>query len=1630
MLKNRRSTKKVLALFLVFTIMFANMFTVVEYAASNLGKLDSSDVHENVEYDAELIVNEEKKGYEAAFDMNEENAGIKLKLKVQDSGYLKNASISFESEKGLNFEIGEVQKSDLVQGLENNKLKLNQLNAGDKLEFVVPIKFKDTDSIDNLSKVVSAKLSGVYVDNSGDENKISETVNLRVTWNLNTELTVSSELTKYIPYNFDSKSGVIVQTKVRMNMGNKPELVEKEKLEIDALKLSGMNLEKVTVIRNNEADFSEKDWKHSDNKITIDVKNDNSKEFIKEEFLITYIFTGTDKNQLPLNLNSKISATVEMFGSKEKIEAQKEELYTVSEKVGEIVSISSEFSEEILNKGNIIADKYNEAKAYSTNYEINHRINISSIDLVEKISITDIDENFKAGENSFSTVNSSLYKKVKVSKDEFSKILGTDGKISIMSRGEEIATITKDSRVEDGSYVAEISIPVSRVTINTTAPKAEGNLNIKLNKEIKDTEYDLATIKALDSILYTAQGAITLTGDAQNKVADISNTIKLENTKTDTNISLNKSSLSTIANNENVEMNISLNNDKLGTDFYKNPKFEITLPEYIQEVDFKDVGIANGGEDFKISKADANVEDGKVVIRIDLEGTQKSYPLNNVTDGTNIIINTNMRLNLLTPSKEDKITLRYMNEDATEYLDNGYEEAKLSYVAPTGVISVNSTSNYNGENSKVMSVEQGTKTDKIEIFDNAKTAKMDILVMNNNKNTTKDVKILGRIPFKGVKDVRTGEDLGTTVDTVMISQVIANQENSASVTIYYSENGEATADLTDMNNGWRTDIADLSKVKSYLIVTDNYEMNKAEVLRFSYEYVIPENLEHNNYVYGTFGTLYKDVSEIAENDEISTPDLVGLTTGKGPNISVETKLSTGKDSIKESEKVKYTAEIKNTGEEDAREVEVKTELPNGATFVEYQKQGSIYEEKGWKYKDGKESVEKFDVIKPGETKVIEFVVEANSVSEDLKTMDWKTEVKAKDLAKTLESDVITSSIEKGEIVAEETSDTIADIVRGNDEITYKIAVKNTSDKDISNVRIEKDLPDLLKYSESYVQDFDKELNLVKNTANSDYDIDNRKVTWTIDNIKAGHTKYVVLNAVAGELAGDVYEDVITTNSKVTANSNTYYTAEVTERIARPKLVVEQVSNQNGEFIGEGEEVEYTLKVKNEGIVQADQVEVTDIVPNELKIRSLKYRVDGAELARTVSKNEDAVVYTSLAPQSELVVNLSAIANNIEQAQKSVSNVATVDMANADTVTTNKVNNVIERTTNTEADNSSDSRYKITGLAWIDLNQNGQRDENENGLEGIEAVLVDTNTLSKIQTVATGINGEYTFNNIPNGNYYVIFYYNSTRFSVATYRKENVPENLNSNVISANIEEDGITREVAVTDAITISNGSISNINIGLAATNIFDLKLEETISAITVQNENGTKKNEYNNLTLAKVEIAPKDLADTKVLVEYNITVKNEGDVEGYAKKIVDYLPEGMEFSTELNKNWYQGSDGNLYNEELSNTAIPAGESKTITLVLLKQMTEENTGIVTNTVEIAESYNKLGLPDKDSTPNNKAQNEDDLARADAILSINTGSTLVYITAIATTIMMAIILFIVIRMNRYKIKWYLQKKEVN
>ncbi|MCI8352587.1 MAG: hypothetical protein HFJ58_03110 [Clostridia bacterium] len=126
----------------------------------------------------------------------------------------------------------------------------------------------------------------------------------------------------------------------------------------------------------------------------------------------------------------------------------------------------------------------------------------------------------------------------------------------------------------------------------------------------------------------------------------------------------------------------------------------------------------------------------------------------------------------------------------------------------------------------------------------------------------------------------------------------------------------------------------------------------------------------------------------------------------------------------------------------------------------------------------------------------------------------------------------------------------------------------------------------------------------------------------------------------------------------------------------------------------------------------------------------------------------------------------------------------------------------------------------------------------------------------------------------------------------------------------------------------------------------------------------------------------------------------------GYAKKIVDYIPSDMTFKSELNEEWYIGESGNAYNASLANTLINPGETKEVTLVLTKKMTNDNTGTINNVAEIYESSNDYGLKDVDSTEANKIQGEDDYSLADVVIGVKTGEVYVYviITLISITIL--------------------------
>ena len=293
-------------------------------------------------------------------------------------------------------------------------------------------------------------------------------------------------------------------------------------------------------------------------------------------------------------------------------------------------------------------------------------------------------------------------------------------------------------------------------------------------------------------------------------------------------------------------------------------------------------------------------------------------------------------------------------------------------------------------------------------------------------------------------------------------------------------------------------------------------------------------------------------------------------------------------------------------------------------------------------------------------------------------------------------------------------------------------------------------------------------------------------------------------------------------------------------------------------------------------------------------------------------------------------------------------------------------------------------------------------------------MVNLQTNSVIATEKTDEEGYYAFSKISEGKYLVVFGYDTEKYVPTVYQADGVQDSQNSDVEIINTVMEGTEQRVAATDTLEIVNSSKSNIDLGLVEAKTFDLELSKTISKVTITNSEGTKTNEYDNVSLAKVEIAAKHLQNSTVVIEYKIKVKNNGELAGYVKNIVDYKPTDLTFNSSLNPEWYQ-EEGNLHTTSLANTKLEAGEEKELTLVLTKTMTESNTGLVNNTAEISEAYNNLGIDDVDSTPGNKQKSEDDMGSCNCIISVKTGVAITYITLTLSIIaVMAVGTYIVSR----------------
>ena len=184
---------------------------------------------------------------------------------------------------------------------------------------------------------------------------------------------------------------------------------------------------------------------------------------------------------------------------------------------------------------------------------------------------------------------------------------------------------------------------------------------------------------------------------------------------------------------------------------------------------------------------------------------------------------------------------------------------------------------------------------------------------------------------------------------------------------------------------------------------------------------------------------------------------------------------------------------------------------------------------------------------------------------------------------------------------------------------------------------------------------------------------------------------------------------------------------------------------------------------------------------------------------------------------------------------------------------------------------------------------------------------------------------------------------------------------------------------------------------------IFDLALRKWVTqAIVIENGGQTVTQTGHDPwddpeAVVKVELHRKKLNQVTVKFKYSIRVYNQGEIEGYAKEVTDYIPEGLKFVAEDNPGWTDEGNNVISTRLLENTLLKPGEYADVEVLLTWINSENNMGVMINTAEISEDYNEYDVPDIDSTPDNQKPGEDDIDDAPVMLSITTGQVRIYFT---------------------------------
>ena len=512
-----------------------------------------------------------------------------------------------------------------------------------------------------------------------------------------------------------------------------------------------------------------------------------------------------------------------------------------------------------------------------------------------------------------------------------------------------------------------------------------------------------------------------------------------------------------------------------------------------------------------------------------------------------------------------------------------------------------------------------------------------------------------------------------------------------------------------------------------------------------------------------------------------------------------------------------------------------------------------------------------------------------------------------------------------------------------DKVEYTVTVNNNANKDAKQVVI--------------VDTLGKGLKFINASHNGKYDESTRTITWIID-LDAGESAVFSVNAVV-EAYGIINNTVVVGNKSATKN------------ITVPEIIPgKSVDVENPNF---GDTVTYTVVVTNNGVVDAKQVVVRDILDKGLKFVKATGEYTFDEDSRTVTwiidlaKGESQTFYvTAVAEAYGVLINDVTVGDNTASADVVVPEIIPDKTAN---ITNPNFGDKVDYTVTVTNDGMGDANNVVIvdrlgeGLTFVSASDNGVWDPVKRTVTWIVDLAKGE---SKVFSVIVTVSG---YGNVTNS---LVVGNKTTGVNVtvpeiipdktANISNPNFGDNVNYTVTVTN---DGIgdAKDVVVRDVLgeglkfVSATGNYSFDEATHTVTWIVDLAKGESkvfsVIATVVGYGNVTNSlvvgNKTTGVNVTVPEINPDKTVDNEIPnfgdnVTYTVTVTNDGIGDANNVVITDVLDKGLKF---LN------ATGNFTYDEKTGTItwivdLAKGETKTFNV----NVTVLGYGVLPNTVAV------------------------------------------------------------------------------